>query len=97
MSQQSTTTDAFCGAVCQLIISIVGTEQDRVALLTNGFKALRPGGCLYLPLRVYPMISTLCMQSTTNQTWKSPRSRTPTDQATTEDLRLSGLKRPDAA
>ena len=40
--------DAFSGAVCQLVISIIGTEQDRVALLTNLFKALRPGGWLYL-------------------------------------------------
>ena len=40
--------DAFSGAICQLVISIIGTEQDRVALLANLFKALRPGGCLYL-------------------------------------------------
>ena len=40
--------DAFSGAICQLVISIIGTEQDRVALLANLFKALRPGGWLYL-------------------------------------------------
>lgn len=40
--------DAFTGAICQLVISIIGTGQDRVALLTNVFKALRPGGYLYL-------------------------------------------------
>lgn len=40
--------NAFSGAVCQLVISIIGTDQDRAALLTNLFNALRPGGYLYL-------------------------------------------------
>jgi SAM-dependent methyltransferase len=40
--------NTFSGAICQLVISIIGTDQDRVALLTNIFKALRPGGYLYL-------------------------------------------------
>ena len=38
----------FSGAVCQLVISIIGTDRDRAALLANLYKALRPGGYLYL-------------------------------------------------
>jgi SAM-dependent methyltransferase len=39
---------AFDGVVCQLVISIVGPSHDRAALLANLYKALRPGGYLYL-------------------------------------------------
>ena len=39
---------AFDGVICQLVISIIGAAHDRAALLTNLYKALRPGGYLYL-------------------------------------------------
>ena len=39
---------AFSGVVCQLVISIIGADHDRAALLANLYTALRPGGYLYL-------------------------------------------------
>lgn len=39
---------SFDGVICQLVISIVGPGHDRAALLANLYKALRPGGYLYL-------------------------------------------------
>lgn len=39
---------AFSEVVCQLVISIVGTAHDRIAMLANLYQALRPGGYLYL-------------------------------------------------
>ena len=48
LASQTIPTEAFSGVVCQLLISIVGTEDDRAALLASSFLALRPGGYLYL-------------------------------------------------
>jgi SAM-dependent methyltransferase len=39
---------AFSGVVCQLVMSIIGSGPDRVALLITLFAALCPGGYLYL-------------------------------------------------
>jgi len=38
----------FDVAVCQLVVSVVGDARDRAQLLSNTWRALRPGGSLFI-------------------------------------------------
>jgi len=38
----------YDGVVCQLVISVIGDTSDRLQLLANAYRALKPGGWFYV-------------------------------------------------